>query len=42
MRRLYLHASSIGFVHPLDNKKLTLSAPLPDEFEELMRSASTK
>ena len=37
MRRLYLHASSIGFVHPIDNKKLTLSAPMPDEFEELMR-----
>ena len=37
MRRLYLHASSIGFVHPIDNKKLTLSAPLPDEFDKLMR-----
>jgi RluA family pseudouridine synthase len=39
MRRLYLHASSIGFVHPLDNKRLTLSAPMPEEFEELMRNA---
>ena len=37
MRRLYLHAASITFVHPLDNKKLTLTAPLPDEFEGLIR-----
>jgi 23S rRNA pseudouridine955/2504/2580 synthase len=37
MRRLYLHAASIAFVHPLDNKKLTLSAPQPDEFDALMR-----
>jgi RluA family pseudouridine synthase len=37
MRRLYLHAFSIGFIHPLDNKKLTLSAPVPDEFEAIMR-----
>ncbi len=37
VRRLYLHASSIGFVHPLDNKRLTLSAPLPEEFDGLMR-----
>jgi RluA family pseudouridine synthase len=37
MRRLYLHAASIAFVHPLDNKKVTLAAPTPDEFETLMR-----
>jgi 23S rRNA pseudouridine955/2504/2580 synthase len=37
MRRLYLHATSIGFVHPIDNKKITLAAPMPDEFDELMR-----
>jgi 23S rRNA pseudouridine955/2504/2580 synthase len=40
MRRLYLHASSIGFVHPLDNKRLTLTAPLPEEFDGLMRADS--
>jgi RluA family pseudouridine synthase len=39
MRRLYLHASSIGFIHPLDNKKLTLSAPMPEEFDEIIRNA---
>jgi RluA family pseudouridine synthase len=38
MRRLYLHAASIGFIHPIDNKKLVLSAPMPDEFEALMKA----
>jgi RluA family pseudouridine synthase len=38
-RRLYLHAHLISFVHPLDTKRLTLTAPVPDEFSELMKSA---
>jgi 23S rRNA pseudouridine955/2504/2580 synthase len=37
-RRLYLHAHHISFIHPLDNKRLTLTAPVPDEFAELMKS----
>ena len=40
-RRLYLHAHHISFIHPLDNKRLTLSAPVPDEFAELMKSTET-
>jgi len=39
--RLYLHAHFISFIHPLDNKCLTLSAPVPDEFSELMKSTET-
>jgi RluA family pseudouridine synthase len=36
-RRLYLHAHLISFIHPLDTKRLTLTAPVPDEFSELMK-----
>jgi 23S rRNA pseudouridine955/2504/2580 synthase len=31
-RRLYLHAGLLSFVHPLDNKKITLTVPEPGEF----------
>jgi 23S rRNA pseudouridine955/2504/2580 synthase len=37
-RRLYLHAALISFVHPADGKKLTLTAPEPEEFSKIMRA----
>jgi RluA family pseudouridine synthase len=37
-RRLYLHAAHIGFTHPIDGKKRTLSAPLPDAFLKIMKT----
>jgi 23S rRNA pseudouridine955/2504/2580 synthase len=36
-RRLYLHAHLISFIHPLDNKRLTLTAPVPVEFSSFMK-----
>ena len=36
-RRLYLHAHFISFIHPLDNKRLTLTAPVPVEFISFMK-----
>lgn len=36
-KRLYLHASSISFSHPQTGKKLTLTAPEPEEFIRIMR-----
>ena len=40
--RLYLHAHSISFMHPLDNKRLTLIAPLPEEFSSFECKIATK
>jgi 23S rRNA pseudouridine955/2504/2580 synthase len=37
-KRLYLHAALISFVHPVDGKKLTLTAPEPEEFSKIMRA----
>lgn len=31
--RLFLHASEISFINPLDNKKVTVTAPLPDDLQ---------
>jgi RluA family pseudouridine synthase len=36
-KRLYLHANSISFSHPQTGKKLTLTAPEPEEFSSIMR-----
>ena len=36
-RRLYLHAYRLSFPHPSMGKKMTISAPEPEEFMELMR-----
>ena len=38
-KRMFLHASELGFVHPLTEKDLFLSAPLPKEFIELQEYA---
>jgi RluA family pseudouridine synthase len=31
-KRLYLHAYKVNFVHPIEKKRITLTAPLPEEF----------
>jgi 23S rRNA pseudouridine955/2504/2580 synthase len=36
-KRLYLHASLISFSHPQTGKKLTLTAPEPEEFSKIMK-----
>jgi 23S rRNA pseudouridine1911/1915/1917 synthase len=36
IKRLYLHAGLISFSHPLTGKKLTLTAPEPEEFAKIM------
>jgi len=35
VRRLYLHAFHISFIHPLDGKRRTLTAALPDAFSRV-------
>ncbi|MBI2612132.1 RluA family pseudouridine synthase [Candidatus Gottesmanbacteria bacterium] len=34
--RLFLHASSISFVHPKTQKRLTVSSPLPSSLESIL------
>jgi len=36
MRRQALHAEQLVFFHPIDNKKIKVSAPLPDDFAKLI------
>ncbi|MDO5576617.1 MAG: RluA family pseudouridine synthase [Fibrobacter sp.] len=36
-KRLYLHAYKISFMHPVKNKKLTITAPQPAEFSDLLK-----
>tara|TARA_B100000035_G_scaffold233403_1_gene201629 strand:+ start:5921 stop:6895 length:975 start_codon:yes stop_codon:yes gene_type:complete len=38
-KRMFLHAGELGFVHPLTEKDLFLTAPLPKEFIELQEYA---
>lgn len=35
-KRLYLHASSIGFIHPSTGDNLMISAPLPEKFDKII------
>jgi 23S rRNA pseudouridine955/2504/2580 synthase len=37
-KRLYLHAGLISFSHPQTGKKLTLTAPEPEEFAKIMQA----
>lgn len=39
VRRLYLHAGMISFIHPKDGKRLTLTVPEPEEFTAIMQKA---
>jgi len=36
-KRLYLHAYRVSFMHPLTNKRITLTAPMPEEFLNVMK-----
>lgn len=38
-KRMFLHAGELGFIHPLTEKELFLTAPLPKEFIELQEYA---
>ncbi len=38
LKRLFLHASELGFPHPRSNKPLRISAPLPPELEKAIRN----
>ncbi len=40
VRRLYLHAGMISFIHPKDGKRLTLSVPEPDEFASILKKTA--
>ena len=33
---LYLHALSLNFDHPITNKSISVSTPLPAKFEKLL------
>lgn len=36
LKRLFLHAGELSFFHPETNEKLTFSASIPDEFQEIL------
>jgi 23S rRNA pseudouridine955/2504/2580 synthase len=36
LKRMFLHASNIGFEHPATGSMLTLEAPLPDELQTFL------
>jgi 23S rRNA pseudouridine1911/1915/1917 synthase len=36
--RQALHASHVAFVHPMTHERLAIEAPLPRDFEELLRA----
>lgn len=38
LRRLFLHASAVGFVHPVSGEPLLVSAPLPAELAAFLES----
>lgn len=38
LSRLFLHAASLGFVHPLTQKKIKVSALLPDDLQSVLSS----
>jgi 23S rRNA pseudouridine1911/1915/1917 synthase len=37
--RLFLHAKSLAFLHPVTDKELSFAAPLPKELEEILKRA---
>jgi 23S rRNA pseudouridine955/2504/2580 synthase len=41
-KRLYLHAAKVSFRHPLTNAPLTIEAPLPEAFDQLMKACGGK
>jgi 23S rRNA pseudouridine1911/1915/1917 synthase len=41
VKRVCLHAQSITFTHPTTGRKMTFSAPLPDEFSKLVSDSKS-
>ena len=37
MPRQALHAASLQFIHPSTNKKVSFDAPIPDDFQSLLK-----
>ena len=42
LRRLFLHACSLSFSHPVNNKKLAVTAALPDDLSECLSYCKRK
>lgn len=42
IKRLMLHASTIEFTHPFENRKLNIESPLPELFNDLMNALATE
>ena len=40
--RQMLHASALGFIHPVSGKKLTIETPLPEDFIDAISSLKTR
>ncbi|MBA2690165.1 MAG: RluA family pseudouridine synthase [Burkholderiales bacterium] len=38
MKRMFLHAHRLSFVHPLSGKSLAIEAPLPEELDEFIKT----
>ena len=36
MKGQALHAATLGFEHPISKKRVTFSAPLPEDFEQVL------
>ena len=36
LKRMFLHAASVGFRHPASGEKITIEAPLPDELQNFL------
>ena len=41
MKRQALHAATLSFIHPATLEQLTLTAPLPDDFKQLLTTLDT-
>lgn len=41
-KRMFLHAATLAFQHPVSGKPLTVSAPLPEELDHLLKKETLK
>ena len=37
LNRQFLHAKTLGFMHPVKNKKMVFSSNLPNELESILK-----
>lgn len=42
LKRLFLHASQIEFNHPVSDKRIKVSCPLPDELQQVLKTLETR